>query len=143
MTASQMLKKMLSHVAAAILVSGASSVGAQVPDNKATDYLKVEVRGTLAIQGTVESDLKVLRNSYRMNTSGVSITSGRTRAEVYVSDDLRQLVREHNGKRVVLTGTLLFLDPPVGYQRLTTIPLMPRTLIQVTGIKAADAEAGR
>jgi hypothetical protein len=105
------------------------------------DYLKVEVRGTLAVQDKAQTDLSAIQASYGRLDTGAFITAGETSVDLYLGKDLLKAARELNGKKVVLTGELLLINPPEGTERLSTVrPLPPRSLIEVTGIKAVEAK---
>jgi hypothetical protein len=107
------------------------------------DYLKVEVRGTLTVPDKVE---KVKPEPSASTASsggyaGASITAGETSVFLYLDKDLLKAARKLNGKKAVLTGNLLFIYPPAGTERLSTVrPLHPQSVIQVTAIKAVEAK---
>jgi hypothetical protein len=122
-----------------LLAPIASADDNQQPVAAATDFLKVEIQGTLTVQEKVQTDLKTIRSDYYKPT-GAFIRSGDTFIELYVNEDFLKTAREFSGRRVVLTGTLVVIEPPLELRRLTSIPLISRTLVQVNGIKAANVK---
>jgi hypothetical protein len=106
------------------------------------DYLKVEVRGRLTVPDKLEKFERSTGASKATSESyaGAFITAGDTEVSLYLDKDLLKAARKLNGKKAVLTGTLLFIYPPEGTERISTVrPLHPHTIIQVTAVKPAEA----
>jgi hypothetical protein len=82
------------------------------------DYIKVDVRGTIAT-GVV---------AIGGETTGVTITANKTTLELSIKDPkLKKLAEELNGKKGIATGTLQFK---------TGTEIKKRYIVEVTDLKA-------
>ncbi|HZT80607.1 MAG TPA: hypothetical protein VFA26_10305 [Gemmataceae bacterium] len=108
------------------------------PAKKQVEYIKVEIRGVLYVADKVETDLQKLYTE----TSGATIKAGDEVLELYLGDgkDILATAKKHKGKTIVVTGTLVSINAPSGLQRLTAVPLLPRLVVKVTGIKTAEGK---
>ena len=127
-------------LAAICILAPAARPEGRKPRPPEGEYLKVEVRGRLTVQEKVQTDLSAIRDSYGRLDTGAFITAGETSVDLTLGKELLKAARELNGKKVVMTGELLLLKPAEGAGLSTLRPLQPRSLIQVTGIKAVEAK---
>jgi hypothetical protein len=99
------------------------------------DSVKVEVRGTLAVAGKIDTSGKALVNYITSTGVSIGIKTGVT-WELHLSKkDLRQLAEKLDGKRVVVTGKLVVVtDFGGGLANLKP----PKYIISVKSLKAAD-----
>jgi len=104
--------------------------------------VQVEARGTLQLEEKTETDRDALENAYTRGTGAYLRGGGVPGLELFLGGDKKILekARGLKGKAVVVSGTPLYVFPPLGLQRLTAVTLPPRLVIRVTGIRAAGQE---
>src|SRR5262249_28312376 len=110
-----------------------------VPEEKP---VQVEARGTLQLEAKTETDLDALRRAYPRGTGAYLKGGSLPGLELFLDRDKKcsENGRELKGRSVVVRDRPVCVFPPEGLQRVIGVPLPPRLVIRVTGIRAAGKE---